>query len=41
MSLPSAWCWPYARELTPEQLVDNTLLAELEASGFVRKLWGD
>jgi hypothetical protein len=30
---------PEARTLTPEQLVDDTLLCELEADGFVDALW--
>ena len=32
---------PAARTLAPEQLIDNTWLAELEARGFVTQLWGE
>ncbi|HLH22103.1 MAG TPA: ABC transporter substrate-binding protein [Chloroflexota bacterium] len=32
---------PRARELAPATLVDPTLLQELEASGFIKQLWGD
>ncbi|HEY7061630.1 MAG TPA: ABC transporter substrate-binding protein [Chloroflexota bacterium] len=32
---------PRARELAPETLVDDTLLKELEASGFIKQLWGE
>jgi NitT/TauT family transport system substrate-binding protein len=33
--------FPQARDLSPEQLVDNSLLQEIEASGFVKQLWGE
>ena len=32
---------PGASDVTAERFMDNGPLAELEASGFVRKLWGD
>jgi NitT/TauT family transport system substrate-binding protein len=32
---------PAARDLAPERLVDNTWLAEIEASGFIKQLWGE
>jgi hypothetical protein len=30
---------PRAREVRPEQFMDNSYLQELEASGFVRRLY--
>lgn len=32
---------PAARSLPPERLIDNTWLADLEAGGFVKQLWGN
>jgi NitT/TauT family transport system substrate-binding protein len=32
---------PAARALAPEQVIDNTWLAELESRGFVKQLWGE
>jgi ABC-type nitrate/sulfonate/bicarbonate transport system substrate-binding protein len=32
---------PAARTMAPEQLLDNTWLADLEARGVVRQLWGE
>ena len=32
---------PAARTMAPEQIIDNTWLAELEARGVVKQLWGE